>query len=117
MQNEAKNQEVFKELFASKTTAKSTLHAPFRLHRNALPLDLQLVLRKLRKRNNYHLVFRTNNLLIKRHCGTERIKDRMKKEMTFLLNDGPATERRRTYLAIGPAGALGEMWQSFRMEQ
>ncbi|MGB5362858.1 MAG: hypothetical protein WBN17_06105, partial [Aureibaculum sp.] len=48
--------------------AKSTLHAPFRLHRNALPLDLQLVLRKLRKRNNYHLVFRTNNLPIKRHC-------------------------------------------------
>ena len=71
MQNEAKNQEVFKELFASKTTAKSTLHAPFRLHRNALPLDLQLVLRKLRKRNNYHLVFRTNNLFIKRHCDPE----------------------------------------------
>ncbi len=47
-QNEPKNQEVFKELFASKTTAKSTLHASFRLYRNALPFDLQLVLRKLR---------------------------------------------------------------------
>ncbi len=46
-QNEPKSQEVFKELFASKTAVKSTLHASFRLHRNAFPRDLQLVLGKL----------------------------------------------------------------------